>query len=77
MDDLTFAAAVDIAAAIQSKRVSSREVTQHYIERIESLDKSVNAMCVRVFEQALAAADQADQALLHLKSYLSATLSSD
>ena len=64
MDDLTFAAAVDIAAAIQSKRVSSREVTQHYIERIESLDKSVNAMCVRVFEQALEAADQADQALV-------------
>ena len=63
MDDLTFAAAVDIAAAIKSKRVSSREITQHYIDRIDSLDKSVNAMCVRVFEQALEAADQADQAV--------------
>lgn len=63
MDDLTFAAAVDIAAAIKSKRVSSREITQHYIDRIERLDKSVNAMCVRVFEQALQAADRADQAV--------------
>ncbi|HCY05385.1 MAG TPA: amidase, partial [Gammaproteobacteria bacterium] len=63
MTDLTFAAAVDIAAAIKSKRISSREITQHYIERIEALDESVNAVCVRVFEQALAAADQADEAL--------------
>ena len=50
MTDLTFAAAVDIAAAIKSKRISSREITQHYIERIEALDESVNAVCVRVFE---------------------------
>ena len=63
MTDLTFAAAVDIAAAIKSKRISSREITQHYIERIQNLDESVNAMCVRVFEQALAAADSADAAL--------------
>ena len=63
MDELTFAAAVDIAAAIKSKRVSSREITQHYIDRVETLDGAVNAVCVRLFEQALEAADRADSGL--------------
>ena len=61
MTTLTFAAAVDIAAAISAGEVSSREITQHYIDRIESLDSSVNALCVRLFEQALRAADDADR----------------
>ena len=61
MTNLTFAAAVDIAAAISAGEVSSREITQHYIDRIESLDSSVNALCVRLFEQALRAADDADR----------------
>lgn len=61
MTNLTFAAAVDIAAAISAGTVSSREITQHYIDRIESLDTSVNAVCVRLFEHALQAAEEADR----------------
>jgi amidase len=63
MTNLTFAAAVDIAAAIKAGDISSREITEHYIQRIERLDSTINAMCVRVFDQALAAADRADAAL--------------
>ena len=55
------AAAVDIAAAISAGTVSSREITQHYIDRIESLDTTVNAVCVRLFEHALQAAEEADR----------------
>ena len=51
MTNLTFAAAVDIAAAISAGEVSSREITQHYIDRIESLDSSVNALCVSCSNQ--------------------------
>ena len=61
MTNLTFAAAVDIAAAISAGTVSSREITQHYIDRIESLDTTVNAVCVRLFEHALQAAEEADR----------------
>ena len=46
MTNLTFAAAVDIAAALSAGTVSSGEITHHYIDRIESLDSSVNALCV-------------------------------
>jgi amidase len=63
MTNFTFAAAVDIAAAIKAGDISSREITEHYIQRIERLDSTINAMCVRVFDQALAAADRADAAL--------------
>jgi Asp-tRNA(Asn)/Glu-tRNA(Gln) amidotransferase A subunit family amidase len=47
MTNLTFAAAVDIAAAIKAGDISSREITEHYIQRIEGLDSTINAMCVR------------------------------
>lgn len=63
MTDLTFAAATDIAAAITAGDISSREITEHYIQRIERLDANVNAVCVRTFEQALDAADHADVSL--------------
>lgn len=69
MTDLTFAAATDIAAAIKAGDISSRDITEHYIQRIERLDASVNAVCVRTFEQALDAADHADASLAKGESF--------
>lgn len=39
---------------------SARELTSHYLQRIETLDKNLNAFVTVTADQALAAADQAD-----------------
>lgn len=41
--DLTFASITEIADAIKSKKVSAKEVTQHFQKRIETLDGKLNA----------------------------------
>ena len=63
MDDLSFASAGELADKIRSKQISSRELTDHFITRIEQIDGDLNAVVVRDFERARAAADQADAAL--------------
>ncbi|MFP6641813.1 MAG: amidase family protein, partial [Myxococcota bacterium] len=60
---LEFASAGESAKKIRNKEVSSRELTDHYIDRIERLDGELNAVVVRDFERAREAADAADQAL--------------
>ena len=60
---IEFASACDLAKKIRDKEISSRELTDLYIERIERLDGDLNAVVVRDFEGARAAADQADRAL--------------
>ncbi len=52
------------AAAIADRQLSSRELTQHLIGRIERLDNEVNAVVTRDFETALAAASAADEELV-------------
>jgi len=59
----TFATAVDTARALADREVSSVELTQLAIERIERHDDKINAVCARDFDRALAAARAADQAL--------------
>jgi amidase len=54
--------ATELLAALVARRVSSVELTQHAIARIERLDGAINAICVRDFERALAAAHAADAA---------------
>ena len=59
----SFRTAVDVAAALKAKKVSSVELTQDAIGRIERHDGKINAICVRDFDRALAAARAADSAL--------------
>jgi amidase len=53
----------DLASAIRSKQVSSREVVQSHLRRIEAINPSVNAVTVVLGEQALAEAEAADRAV--------------
>lgn len=61
--DIAFLSAVQLAARIKSKEISSVELTQHYIDRIERYDGDINAIIVRIFEQALEDAKKADSSL--------------
>jgi len=60
---LEFATATELAQKIRTQSISSRELTDLYIERIERLDGDLNAVVVRDFESARTAADEADRAL--------------
>ncbi|HET7342724.1 MAG TPA: amidase family protein, partial [Methylomirabilota bacterium] len=55
--------ATALAAAIRTRRVSSREATQSVLARLEAVNPKLNAVTVVLAEQALAAADRADAAL--------------
>lgn len=54
--------ATDSIDALVSRRISSRELVDTAIARIEALDPKVNAVVVRDFDRARAAADAADAA---------------
>src|SRR4051812_30038010 len=60
MTELAFAGAAAHARMIASGEVSSRELTELFLRRIERLDPIVNAFRVVMAEKALAQADQAD-----------------
>jgi len=62
-DDLDYAPALDAAAAIRSKRVSSVELTRHMFDRIDKYNPKLNAFAYQMREQAMAQARQADQTL--------------
>ena len=51
----------ELAEAIRQKQVSSREVIQAHLDRIEAINPTVHAVTVTLAERALAAADKADQ----------------
>ncbi|PCG83686.1 amidase [Streptomyces sp. WZ.A104] len=57
-----FLTAEQIAAALRSGEVTSAELTDEAIARIERDDKAINAICVPDFDRARAAARDADQA---------------
>lgn len=58
-----FLSATDLALLIQKKQISSFELTQYYIGRIEQFDRTLNAVVVRDFERALQAAKLSDASL--------------
>ena len=62
-DALSFATTKELTAALAAKKISALELTDHFITRIEALDGKLNAVVVRCFEQARAAAKAADAAL--------------
>ena len=55
--------AITLAGMLRGREVSAREVIAAHIERIDAVDRAVNAMVTRCFEQAMAKAAAADQAL--------------
>ena len=60
--DFDYMTATELAAALAARQVSAVELTQRAIARIERHDRAINAICVRDFERALAAARDADAA---------------
>ena len=58
----SFATATELSDALAQKKVSSVELTEHAIARIQRHDAKINAVCVRDFERALASARSADAA---------------
>ena len=62
-DDLLDQSAVEIAKAIASKKVGSVEIIEAAIARIEARDGAINAVIVRDFDRAIAAAKAADAAI--------------
>lgn len=59
----SFKTATELSAALSAKKVSAVDLAQDAIARIERHDAKINAVCVRDFERALAAARAADAAL--------------
>lgn len=55
--------AITLAGMLRRREVSAREVIAAHIGRIEAVDTAVNAVVTRCFEQAMAKAAVADQAL--------------
>src|SRR5689334_17194433 len=55
--------AVELAALIRDREVSSREVVQAHLDRIEAVNPALNAIVRLLPDQALAAADAADRAV--------------
>ncbi|WP_462321256.1 Asp-tRNA(Asn)/Glu-tRNA(Gln) amidotransferase subunit GatA [Halochromatium sp.] len=53
----------ELSAALQARKISARELTERYLGRIERLDAEINAYITITAEQALAAAERADQQL--------------
>lgn len=61
--DADFGSALDAAAAIRARKISSTELTEHVFRRIDAFDPKLNAYVYQLREQALAAAAQADQSI--------------
>ena len=53
----------ELSSALRARKVSSLELTQDAIARIERLDSGINAICVRDFSRAIEAARAADAAI--------------
>src|SRR5215472_6590964 len=62
-EELAYHTANDLVKTIAGRQVSSRELVDSAISRIEALDAKINAVVVRDFERARVAADAADAAL--------------
>ena len=62
-EDLSFESALVAAQRIRNGDVSSVELTEHIIARIEKHDETLNAIVVQIFDQARTRAKAADVAL--------------
>jgi fatty acid amide hydrolase len=60
MENLHQKSAVELLNLINTKQLSSREVTQYFIDRIEEVNPKINAVVWKFYDEALARADEAD-----------------
>ena len=60
---VAYRSAAELVQALANRQVSSRELIDAAVSRIEALDPKINAIVVRDFERARAAAEDADAAL--------------
>jgi amidase len=63
MSELWRKSAVELAALIRDREVSSREVVQAHLDRVEAVNPHLNALVRLLPDEALAAADAADRAV--------------
>ena len=63
MSTIAHLSALQLAEKIRSREISSVELTQLYIDRIETHDGDINAVVVRLFDDALDRARRADDAI--------------
>ncbi len=63
-DDICFKTATELAGLIRERTISSREVMEAHLRRIDEANPRVNAIVTLVADQALEAADAADAAVL-------------
>ena len=63
MPDLAHVSALDLAAAIRRRQVSSREALEYFLARIAALDKTINSVVTIDAQRARAEADEADRLL--------------
>ena len=63
MDDLVFASATRLAGLIREKQVSSREIVDAHLRRIEAVNPDLNAIAQLTADSAVVQADEADAAL--------------
>ena len=63
MSELWRKGAVELAALIRDREVSSREVIQAHLDRIEAVNPALNAIVRLLADEALAAAGVADRAV--------------
>jgi len=62
MSDLAFRSALELADSLRRGELSSRELLEHYLARIEGVGSGLNAVVTLDAERALARADAADAA---------------
>ena len=63
MSDIAFYSATRLAAAIRDREVGSRELLEHYLQRVERFNPQINAIVTLDVERARQRADAADAAL--------------
>ena len=63
MEEIALKSADELASMIQNKKISCRELLDHYLARVEKYDGDLNAIPVRDFARAQTRADEADEAL--------------
>ncbi|XOV88051.1 MAG: amidase [Pseudomonadota bacterium] len=63
MDDIAFADATTLVGKIKSREISSSELLEHYVARMEKFNPDVNAIIVTQLDKARARAKAADEAL--------------
>ena len=63
MTDIAFRSACDLITAIRKRELSSRELLEHYLKRVERYNPQINAVVTLDVERARKRADTADAAL--------------